>query len=523
VFESLAQLRADINRADDVGRTALHLAVLGNFKNVVQALVTAKVKTNIVDGSGQTALAIAKRKKFDDIVDLLEKSSMKGKDDGRQSNSSRSGRDRSRDRGRDDHRDHHGRRDRSQMNRNDDPNELFKDIPHRNSLFNDERSVTVSESDQFIALQEAVKLGDLQLVQRLVGMLIDCSQEIDKNTRQTIIHLACMDSKTRRTNANIQPKIVEAILDSPRPVNVNAYDALGRTPLLLATVKGNKVVMDILIERKADTNASDILGQTALRFAATANYSDIVASLVAAAADVNQQSKDGQTAIIEAARGGYVRILQTLVLSGANVNHQNTMGGTALHEIARRGHYRVVSTLVAAKANPRIENKKGESALELARQQSDKRVFELLKVVPATPVPPPQQQQALLPSVPSMGGNGPPDFGYSSPMADRFVPESSFRRSIMAGGSPAHDDTGRSKSVIRGENARSYINQKRAQSQQRAPATKNIQQQQSTLSPAEEARLKLERKKQEDMLAFRKYKEIAQKRKQSLGNRRVLN
>jgi ankyrin repeat protein len=63
---------ADVNRADDTGSTALHLAVAGGHLLVVKRLIGLGAEVNAEDAEGRTALALAQAGGARDIAALLE-------------------------------------------------------------------------------------------------------------------------------------------------------------------------------------------------------------------------------------------------------------------------------------------------------------------------------------------------------------------------------------------------------------------------------------------------------------------
>src|SRR5262249_11430067 len=92
-------------------------------------------------------------------------------------------------------------------------------------------------------------------------------------------------------------KTVRAQLDAG--VDVNARDADGNTPLLLAAVYAGPECVELLLKKGADVNAANKAGATPLMRAAT-DY-EKAKSLIDAGADVTAKMTLGKTAILVAA------------------------------------------------------------------------------------------------------------------------------------------------------------------------------------------------------------------------------
>jgi len=73
-------------------------------------------------------------------------------------------------------------------------------------------------------------------------------------------------------------KIVQMILQKPTDVNVSLKDN-GWTPLYIAALKGEKLMVRMLLEAGAAVNMRDLDGVTALGIAQRSGHSDIVSIL----------------------------------------------------------------------------------------------------------------------------------------------------------------------------------------------------------------------------------------------------
>jgi ankyrin repeat protein/mono/diheme cytochrome c family protein len=163
----------------------------------------------------------------------------------------------------------------------------------------------------------------------------------------------------RREAGPIAPDLIAAIRNADAQVvrmlidngaDVNARDAQGNTPLILASFYASPKCVALLLEKGADANAANKAGVTALIRAAT-NY-EKTRLLVDAGAKVGMRSADlGNTPLILAARrAGNSRTVMLLLERGASATEPNNAGVSPIMSGAASGDLETVQFLLDAGA-----------------------------------------------------------------------------------------------------------------------------------------------------------------------------
>ena len=171
-------------------------------------------------------------------------------------------------------------------------------------------------------LLDAVKDKDLA---RVNSVLQQGSTEVEK---QMAMILAVYNDRV---------DIVEALIHAE--TNLYGLDDRGRTPLMLAAVRGPRCI-PVLIHGGADLNLQDpTLGWTALMWSLNEGHAVSAAELIDAGANLNVRDRNGKTALMHAAHLGYKpwskEVVQHLISSGADLNIQDNEGITALAHAER--------------------------------------------------------------------------------------------------------------------------------------------------------------------------------------------
>jgi ankyrin repeat protein len=157
-------------------------------------------------------------------------------------------------------------------------------------------------------LHIACKNNRVDAAKFLIGCGVDVNQQ-DEHGQASLL-ICCIHG-----HFNLARVIIEASLSGllPEPLEVDAKDQRGLSPLNCAAIKGDFEMAKLLI--------------------------------INAQASVDQHSPKGCTPLLYAARGGYSEVVRFLISSGASILKQDEAGGTVLHHAIEKGHLEVLNIL----------------------------------------------------------------------------------------------------------------------------------------------------------------------------------
>lgn len=162
--------------------------------------------------------------------------------------------------------------------------------------------------------------------------------------------------------------------------SVEAENAKGVTPLILASQKGNIAIVEELLRRGANPLRTTVNGTTAVLQAAHFGHLDVLHLLLKAGgpALVEMANSNHTTPLMRAAQEGHVLIVQALLDRGASVNRRNRVQMTALMLASQRGHAEVCQALVNKNAELDSMTYQHSTALLLACKRGNVNVARVL-------------------------------------------------------------------------------------------------------------------------------------------------
>jgi ankyrin repeat protein len=166
---------------------------------------------------------------------------------------------------------------------------------------------------------------------------------VDPNVRdakgQTALHIALREDSE---------KALTSLLKHPQ-LDVNALNAAGETPLMLAAIGGRLGASKQLVGRGAQINRE---GWTPLHYACSGPDNGVARWLLAQGADIDARSPNGSTPLMLAAGYGGLSTAEMLLQAGAKPGLLNEQGLTAADFAARAGRDKFVKVLRAAADKP---------------------------------------------------------------------------------------------------------------------------------------------------------------------------
>ena len=120
------------------------------------------------------------------------------------------------------------------------------------------------------------------------------------------------------------------------------------TPLALAALRGNQIIVDLLVKHGAGIDAAaGPNGMTALGcVAATEDNGEMVTTLLELGAEPNVPDRDGRTPLMHAATFGFVDTVRALIDAKADVHARDAKGATAVDLAMAASQNEAVALLV---------------------------------------------------------------------------------------------------------------------------------------------------------------------------------
>ena len=138
-------------------------------------------------------------------------------------------------------------------------------------------------------------------------------------------------------------KAAEALIQWPK-TQVEWRSPKDESPLMIASMKGQKEIVKKLIARDADVNKP---GWAPLHYAATGGHLEVIEILLEEHAFIDAESPNKSTPLMMAAMYGSTAAVKLLLEAGADPTMRNELGLSAV-DFAQKGNRRDAADLIAA-------------------------------------------------------------------------------------------------------------------------------------------------------------------------------
>lgn len=387
----------DINVLNSLSETLLHVAATNGHLTVVQYLISKGAKTDVKDKTGRTALHRAAEKGHSDAVKALLQCGAymysldrEGKTPlhlAAQNNHSHVLRLILKEEARS-YRNQHNFLHMAALK---DESSLAKMLLQAGACTDgkDDRGQTalgyaVSQGSENTAkvLLEAGACVDSNMAERafnsshpsIFKILLEYSKDLSSNMMESALF--------RAVQKNLHG-IVAALID--RGTDINPYNDMQYTPLLLACETGKAESAAVLIKKGADFGIKTPASDTALHLAVQARAASITNLLLRKGMEVNLRNQAGKTPLHVAALHNKGALVGLLVNAGAKINAVTKEFVTPLHIASQGGNSDVVQELLHHKANVNVKDRQLKSPLHFAAERGDKTMVEMLLNANADP------------------------------------------------------------------------------------------------------------------------------------------
>uniref|UniRef100_A0A8C1RPJ6 Ankyrin repeat domain 27 (VPS9 domain) n=1 Tax=Cyprinus carpio TaxID=7962 RepID=A0A8C1RPJ6_CYPCA len=158
-------------------------------------------------------------------------------------------------------------------------------------------------------------------------------------------------------------------LNDPSIVTPFSRDDRGYTPLHVAAICGQSLLIDVLVSKGAVVNATDYHALTPLHLSCQKGFQGVTLLLLHYKANTDAQDNNGSTPLHLACMYGHEDCVKALLyfdLHSCRLNVQNDKGDTPLHIAARWGYEAIMEVLLENGASTLIHNKAKETPLHCA-------------------------------------------------------------------------------------------------------------------------------------------------------------
>ncbi|XP_071115831.1 serine/threonine-protein phosphatase 6 regulatory ankyrin repeat subunit A-like [Haliotis cracherodii] len=129
-------------------------------------------------------------------------------------------------------------------------------------------------------------------------------------------------------------------------VDINTWDASGRTPVMLAAAAGHRIMFEFLTKKQCDLSLKDTKTRGVLHYASQGGNLGIVQDV--GCKDVNETDRYNKTPVSYCVERGHKHIFDTLLNTGGDLSVVDTDKNTLLHLASKGGNQAIVEHLLSS-------------------------------------------------------------------------------------------------------------------------------------------------------------------------------
>ncbi|XP_074029329.1 uncharacterized protein isoform X1 [Leptinotarsa decemlineata] len=209
----------------------------------------------------------------------------------------------------------------------------------------------------------------------VVKLLLENGADVKLQTKQ---HESAFHYVALAGNNDVLMEMISHMSPTDSQKALNRQNAIGWTPLLIASRKGHIDLVNNLLGNHARVDVFDLEGRSALHLAAEQGYLQVCDSLLSHKAFINSKSRNGRTALHLAAMNGYIHLVQFLIKDhNAVIDILTLKKQTPLHLAAAAGQIEVCKLLLDLGADIDATDEDGQKPIHDACQNNHSEVAKL--------------------------------------------------------------------------------------------------------------------------------------------------
>ncbi|KAJ5094708.1 HET-domain-containing protein [Penicillium angulare] len=161
-------------------------------------------------------------------------------------------------------------------------------------------------------------------------------------------------------------------------IGTNSSDIYGDDSLLLATKRGDKLIVQMLLEKGTNVETSDIHNQTSLFWGAKRGHEAVVKLLLDRGAKIEVKNSQGRTPLFQAVEKGHGDIVKLLLERGAQTETGYDDDEMPLFRAAEKGYEDIVKMLLDRGAQVEAKDRDGQTPLCRAMKNRNEAVVNVL-------------------------------------------------------------------------------------------------------------------------------------------------